>query len=260
MKKIALCLLSFHVTAAPIGNPSAPKIIQEGFFIPSTSWASARFGYEGDFVADSRMEQEGAGHSRVDSYEQETNSGTATLCLLNQVDIFTVLGSSRTRTDWRFVDGGGSTHRAELETLYNFLWGVGARAILWSCGNASFGVGGRYESANYDPVWLTIDGNIQSASGTHLRWREWQINGDLSYKIDIFSPYIGAKYSNVRSKIGNFSVAISNDGSGSNEFENRTSVGVFIGCSLSTGKYFMLNVEGRLIDEEAVTISGDLRF
>ena len=43
-------------------------------------------------------------------------------------------------------------------------------------------------------------------------------------------------------------------------FENRTPVGIVIGCSISNGKYFMLNIEGRLIDEDAVTISGDLRF
>jgi hypothetical protein len=82
----------------------------------------------------------------------------------------------------------------------------------------------------------------------------------LSYRIEIFSPYIGLKYSDVRAKIGQFQTTIANNGSGSNVFNNRYPVGVFIGCSLTTGKYFMLNLEGRLVDEEAVTISGDVRF
>ena len=88
----------------------------------------------------------------------------------------------------------------------------------------------------------------------------WQVDADMSYRIDIFTPYIGVKYSNVRSGVGILSTAISNSGLGVNFFENRSPVGVFIGCSLSSGKHFMLNIEGRLIDEEAVTISGDFRF
>jgi len=68
------------------------------------------------------------------------------------------------------------------------------------------------------------------------------------------------KYSSVRAKAGNFQTTISVNGTGSNQFTNHTPVGVFIGCSLTTGRYFMLNVEGRLVDEEAVTISGDVRF
>ena len=107
---------------------------------------------------------------------------------------------------------------------------------------------------------MTIDGIVQHANGTELHWRVWQIDMDMSYKIDIFTPYIGIKYSNVRSGVGFFPISISNSGLGINYFENRTPVGVFIGCSLSSGKYFMLNIEGRLIDEEAVTISGDFRF
>ncbi len=151
-------------------------------------------------------------------------------------------------------------HLIDLETLYNFLWGAGGRVLLFEWGCASLGCGGRYEHSNYDGVWITSNGVVQNASGSHLHWREWQIDLDLSYKIDIFCPYIGVKYYNLKTDVGTFSVPVAANGSGNNQFKNRTPVGVFIGCTLSTGKYFMLNVEGRLVDEEAVTISGDFRF
>lgn len=257
MKYLWLFLLAVPLLAAPVGNPSSPKLIQEGFFIPCESWISVRSGYEGDFVSDQRLEQKGDG--RVDCYRQETNSGTFTVTFLERLDFYTILGSSRTRSEWRF-DNQGDTQRVELETGYDFLWGIGLRGLLFEWGCASLGLGGRYEHANYDPVWLTVNGTVESATGTHLRWREWQIDLDLSYKIDIFSPYLGVKYSNVQAKAGTFQTIIANGGSGSNAFTNRTPVGVFIGCSLTTGRYFMLNVEGRLVDEEAVTISGDVRF
>jgi len=260
MKKlIATLLISGSIFAAPVENTSAPELIKEGFFIPCDSVVDVRAGYEGDFIADARMQQYDYSSGRVDSYQQQTNAGTVTLNFLNRLDIYGLLGSSRTCVDWRFTIGD-DVRRAQLETLYSFLWGVGARGIFYKLGCLSFGAGGRFEHAKYDNLWLTIDGIVQNVSGTELHWRVWQIDLDMSYKIDIFTPYIGIKYSNVRSGVGLFATPISNSGAGVNCFENRTPVGVFIGCSLSSGKCFMLNIEGRLIDEEAVTISGDFRF
>jgi hypothetical protein len=258
-KLIAFATLFGSIFAAPVENTSAPQLIEEGFFISRDSLVDFRAGYEGDFVADARMQQHEVSSGRVDSYEQETNSGTVTLNFLDRLDVYGLCGSSRTCADWRFTISG-DVHRAQLETLYSFLWGVGARGILYESGCFAFGMGGRFEHSKYDNLWMTIDGIVQQVSGTELHWRVWQIDVDMSYKIDIFTPYIGIKYSNVRSGVGVFSTPISNSGVGMNFFENRTPVGVFIGCSLSSGKYFMLNIEGRLIDEEAVTISGDFRF
>ncbi len=255
-----MTLSAFPLFGVPVGNPSAPKIIEEGFFIPHDIWVDARTGYEGDFVADAKMKQYNQGHGRVDSYQQETNSGTITLNILERLDLFGILGSSRTNADWRFEDTAGAVHRIQLETNYDFLWGVGARGLLfeWQC--LCLGLGGRYETAHYFPSWLTSDGIPQSVSHSLLKWREWQIDLDLSYKIDIFIPYIGVKYSNAHTKISGFSTPISQSETGSDQFKNRIPVGVFIGCSLSSSKYFMLNIEGRLVDEEAVTVSGDIRF
>ena len=256
LSSVSVCALF----GAPVGNPSFPKEIQEGFYIPADYWIDVRAGYEGDFVADGRMKQTQQGQGRVDEFEQNTNSGVVTFNLLDRIDVFALFGSSRVKTEWRFTDSTNTAHLVELETLYNFLWGVGARFLLfeWSC--CSLGCGGRYEKSNYDTVWLTSNGVVQGTNNSHLNWRVWQVDLDLSYKIDIFCPYIGIKYSNSAAEIGTFIVPIAANGSGSNHFENRTPVGIFIGCTLSTGKYFMLNLEGRLVDEEAVTISGDFRF
>lgn len=258
---VAALFASTTLCAAPVGNTSAPEIIQEGFFISCDSWINFRVGYEGDFVADGRMKQYNQGHGRVDTYEQWTNSGTVTFNILDRIDVYGVFGSSRTEADWRFGDiSDGTVHRIQTETKYNFLWGAGARAIVYEWCNTSLGVGGRYSSCNYQPIWLTTDGVLVDTSGSHFRWREWQVNLDVSYKIDLFTPYIGAKYSNARTRLKNFNTSISADLTGANSFKNRIPVGLYVGCALSTGQYFMLNVEGRVIDEEAVTISGDFRF
>lgn len=257
---IAAIIPSSAIFAAPVGNTSAPQLIEDGFFISRDSWIDVRAGYEGDFVTNARMNQEDEGSGRVDCYKQNTNSGTITLNILDRIDIFGVFGTSFTRADWRFTDMSDSIHRIEIETNDDFLWAVGGRGILFEWGCTCLGLGGRYSTATYKPEWLTADGANVAISGEHLRWNEWQVNLDISYKIDLFTPYIGAKYSSVRAVVGNFPVAIASNGSGINHFKNNNPVGLVLGCSLSNGKYFMLNLEARLVDEEAITVSGDIRF
>jgi major outer membrane protein len=262
MKQFALlifCLTaSAHLCAAPVGNAAAPQLIQEGFFLSSDFWVDGRAGYEGDFIFDARMEQTNG--ARVDCYKQDSNSGTLTLNFLDRIDLYGVFGSSRTCASWRFTDMDDIINRVEIETFYDFLWGVGVRGILFEWGCASLGLGARYENAYYEPSWLAINAINVSTAGTRLEWEEWQVDLNFSYQIELLTPYIGLKYSRANTSLNGFDVPIASNGAGSNHFENRDQVGIFIGCSISNGKYFMLNIEGRLVDEEAVTISGDIRF
>jgi len=251
-------LASASLYAAPVGDPAAPALIEKGVIISSDCW-NFRLGYEVDFVADGRMGQFDQGQGRVDQYQQDTNSGTLTLNFVNRLDIYGVFGSSRTKADWRFENGETIT-RIDMETERNFLWGAGARAILYEWCNTFLGLGGRYTACDYTPEWATSNGAAEPVDGARFSWREWQISLDFAYKIDFLTPYIGIKYSNAKTLLQHFSTPISANLTGSNSFENRIPVGLYLGCSLSNGNYFMLNVEGRLVDEEAVAVSADLKF
>lgn len=252
-----VAVLGLH--ASPVENGAAPEVIQEGFFIPLSSWVSARGGYEGDFVGDAKLKQIDEGSGRVDTFQQYTNSATITVNLLDRLDLYALFGSSRVCADWRFTEGVTVT-QTQLETLYRFFWGVGGRGILYEWEKLSLGMGGRYSHCRYKPSWLTSNGVPQDTSGARMEWQEWQADLALSYKIDFFVPYIGAQYANVTSHLGELTFPIAGNGSGNNHFESRIPVGMVIGCAISNGRYFMLNIEGRLINEEALTISGDLRF
>ena len=252
-----IAVLSLH--SAPVGNTMAPQLIQQGFLIPCDSWIDFRAGYEGDFVGDGRLKQIVEGSGRVDTFQQYSNAATITLNIVDRLDIYGVFGSSRVCSDWRFNTATTIT-RIQLETLYHFFWGAGARGIFFEWDKLCLGLGGRYSYCSYKPSWLTTNAIPVSVAGTRLIWREWQIDLDVSYNIDMFTPYLGVKYSNVLAKLGTFPTPISSGGTGNDQFQNRTPVGIFIGCAISNCKYFMLNIEGRLVDEDAVTISGDLRF
>jgi len=262
VKRVALFYFLFAILktfSAPVGNTAAPALIREGFLIPSSSWVNFRVGYEGDFVGNGNLKQVVEGIGPVDTFQQYTNSGTVTLNILERLDLYGIIGSSRVMTDWR-IERGTKITRFQLETFYHFLYGLGARGIVYEWDKLCIGMGGRYSFCNYQPSYLTANAVPVAVGEARLKWREWQIDLDLSYHIDLFTPYLGVKYSNANAKLGTFTTTISGSGVGANEFENKTPVGMVIGCSISNGKYFMLNVEGRFFDEEAVTISGDLRF
>ena len=261
MKKIIFSLiLSTCLFAAPVGNPAAPHVLCKGLLIPQKCWANIRLGYEGNFVFDGEMKQTKNSSSELDKYTQATHAGSATITLLERMDMYGVFGSSRICAKWRFNTLSDEVRNAEMETKHAFLWAVGGRAILYSWGNWDLGLGGRYSASHNHISWLTIDGSNVSTKGSRSRWRKWQVNTGLSYHIDLFTPYIGAYYINARHNLKNLDEPIANKGSRNNLFENRVPIGMYLGCSLSNGSYFMLNVEGRVIAEEALTVSGDFRF
>lgn len=251
----------FPLFGAPVGNSAAPDLIKKGFLISEESWVNFRLGYEGDFVEDGRMNQYNEGTGRVDTYKQWTNSGTATLNILDHLEVFGVFGSSETKADWRFENLSLNTvTRIEFETNPAFLWAAGGRAIVYEWNKIYVGLGGRYTACNAGTKWVTSNGAMEPVGGSSVDWREWQINLDFSYKIDWLIPYIGAKYLNAKTDLNNFSIPISQELNGFNSFENRDPVGLYLGCTLTSGSYFILNLEGRLIDEEAITITADFRF
>lgn len=259
--RIVFAITSIAITlfSAPVGNPDAPKIIQQGLLGHSDSWIDVRLGYEGDFVSNGLLHQFIESSGRVDTYEAWTNSGVLTLNVLDRIDMYAVLGASRIKAAWRF-ENENIISRIEVKTEYDFLWALGGRTIFYEWNRASLGLGGRYTASSYHPMHTTSSGVVVDAQASHFHWDEWQVNLDLAYHVSLFTPYIGAKYSHARAELRDFPVPISSSGTGNNSFENETPVGVYLGCALSSGRYFMFNIEARLVDEEAVSVTGDFRF
>jgi hypothetical protein len=259
MKKALLLLifLSSGCFAAPVGNPLNPAVIKQGFFISQGSWINIRAGYEGNFVYDSKMKETLPQHNHIDNFKQDVNSATLTFNIHNRFDLYALAGEERIRSDWRFNDT--TAHRIELESHFHFSWGSGAKVILFEWGKVALSAGGRYSQTKPKLLWLTDNGVEQFLSKESIKYSEWQTDLGFSYRIDMLIPYLGAKYSSSKFSIEETSVLLENN-STSIHMKNRNNFGVYLGCSLSNSKYFMLQIEARLLDEEAVTVSGDVRF
>lgn len=247
---VLLSSIFVDVYAAPVGNLAEPKMLEEGIFLSEDALVSVRAGYQGDFVFDRRLKD-------LDDAEISTNAGTVTLNLNKKIDIYGIFGA----TDGTFEETYGST-KVKYETDTAFSWGVGAKAILFERKDTVIGMDGKYFNAEPDLDKIISDGvtyNIPSADVTEAKveYDEYQIALGVAQKINMFVPYAGVKYSRAKGKLV---ATISGTKYESDDAKNKDEVGLFIGCSILPLKNISLNVEGRFLDEEALMVSGQIRF
>lgn len=264
MKRFVIfaCLLglSNFIFASPVGNPSAPKLIEEGIYFTTPSWVSFRIGYEGNFTQNGMMVTTYQGKP-IDCYEQDTNSGTFTINIQNRFDIYGTVGAYRTKASWRIEPTHNSFSKLEMETHYNWAWSTGVKGIFFEWGNTTFTAGGRYSNISSPLFWLTKDSIPYKVDASRLDYREWQIDIGLSHKIEFLTPYVGAQYTNTHSRIHGFkSTSISNQDPEELQMKSKEHFGIALGCAISAKKIFFLNLEVRLLNEEAFTVVGDFKF
>ncbi len=245
-------------------NPKAPSMIQEGLFFSSSCPISLRAGYEGSFVFDRRMKMENVGDRRIDDFKMDSHLGLVVVNLWNRLDLFGGAGQTRVRSGWRVEFPPSFFSRIDLETHYGLTWSAGGNLICYEWKDLSASVGGRYEKGKSSLLWITSDGTpFAVAKENNVDWNEWQANLSLSYKIDFLVPYAGVKYSRAKTKVEAFDgvmTPIADNGGNVLSMESRKNWGMVLGCGISNSKYFQLNVEARLFDEEGGAVYGDFRF
>jgi len=247
--------------AAPAKNPAEPALLKKGFFIPETSPVSCRVEYEGNITSNARMKQIQEGSGKVDNFEILTNLGMAVFNIENRFDLYGGLGAATIQSNWRFQQTGSNIiSRVDTESNNRLAWSIGANATIFEWDSAFIGGGIRYSGAHANLSWITINGVNIPTQSAEFRWLQWQAQAALGCQIGFFTPYLGAKYNNARARLQTVGSAIAADGEGKIHMENKNRFGVYLGVTLTNGEYFMMTLEGRIIDEEAVSVSGDIRF
>lgn len=243
--------------AAPVGNPAVPRTVEKGFVF-SGKWFSFRLGYEGDFVSNRRLKEKRA--SRIEDFSQDCNSGFLVINLLNRLDLYGIIGQARYKSEWIIQPSATSFTRVEMETSYRWRWDVGVNAIFFEWGDVTFALGGRYAKTDLSLLWLSLDAETYKPASPIFSYEEWQADAAISYKIDIFIPYVSFKYSHTDLKLKVPDLVISAFNTDEIHMKSRNNYGAALGCGLSNGDYFHLNGEVRLFDEEAFTVTGEFRF
>ena len=146
----------------------------------------------------------------------------------------------------------------EYQTNYRVTWGVGGRVIVYEWGNSYIGLEGGYQWAYPHIKWDALNGAAFTTDAT-MRYREWQAGLGFAHRIEMLIPYIAVKYSNVKAKVSSIrsNIALAHCHF---KLSNRDHFGLVLGCTLTTGKYLDINVESRMIDEQAVSLAGNIKF
>ncbi len=210
----------------------------------------------------------------------------------------------------------------ELYTDTAFAWSVGARAALWECGCATLGASFQYAQSKPKVEELNVlcnaaqftinkpqgyvgaefplklDAGTDTATGTKdasIDYHEWQASLALSYRLNMFTPYIGVKWSRASFDADTIRIAqpklataildvttlnptiagagnVINGATGNlgdtmqivsmqiNKMKSRKSCGLAVGTTIVDADKYAVTVETRLIDERAAHVNAQFRF
>ena len=254
MKKIIfyLFLFPFFLFAAPVGNPSFPAIIEEGFIIPDFKWVNFRLGYQVYDVEDLVMQfddlaKENDFHLR--KIKAFSNTGIFTLNIKERLDLYTEIGSFRIEPEFR-----NSTALYVSKSENDMLYRAGAKLIFFEIFDFTLAGDVKYSLFWASSSFLTRNDRPIN-DDLKFSLKEWQIAVGLAQKISILRPYIGVAYRDTQIKIKNAPFVITDL---QLTFEKKA--GLFLGTSASLGSYVMINAEIRLVNERSSSFLVELRF
>ncbi len=244
-----LVLLSFILIgeggAFWVGNPASPTLYKTGFLFPGKKSLSLRAGYIADFIYDAKFQGE--------KIEMSTYAGIITLNVESVLDVYGVLGGSKLEKPNTYLPRRAS-------------WALGARIVIYQCCN--FFVGGDvvYFYSDQKPEYFLIE-NVPATVNSNYAFQYNELQGAISlcYRCGAFLPYLGATY--LSSQIQPSMATGVVDFSGEyvefislSTITNSLKLGMILGLSILSSKMLTLDVEGRFINQNAVNISGQIRF
>lgn len=257
MKKwIVFLFLTPKLFALYMGSPSAPEMMDQGFFFSKENWFAVKVGYQRDWVFDRNMRAVSKVSGRMDDFDSISDQGVLTINLINRIEIFGSAGATRFHAMHRPVVSAC----CKYESHDQFTWGIGGRALLFSWKGASFGIEGGYQKAHPTLKWIALNGApITPRGSSELSFHEWQVGLGVSYQVDLFTPYLGAKYSNAGASFKNLPSELLPIGPYF-KTKSQRKFGMVIGTTLSNGNRFAATLEARLIDEQSITLAAEAKF
>jgi hypothetical protein len=242
------------LSALYMGNPAEPEIIDTGLFISPDCSFGIKIGYQGDFVYDRLLKSYDGSRGKIDQFQIMMNQGAVILNFVDRLEVYGTIGSMRNHFWYRtHVDN----RRREFETNNHLTGGGGVRFILAQWCNTGLGFDGKIQYARPSIQWVTVNG-VSSSSSAHMFYREYQGSIAVYHTMGFFTPYLGAKYTNVHASVEGLSKRVYPHRNFM--MTNRCRFGMALGCTLSQGKKVDVNLEVQLIDEQGLTVGGNIKF
>ncbi len=247
-----------------VGNPQAPdipKIVSyTKHMCPDEAdyWLNVRLDYEKEYMNDMALNFTTAGLHQRDQFSSfYGNYLTLTANILRRIDFYAKGGLVDPIFHFQLTDATGTTFNLETNPHSLPAWALGAKWLVFKYCDFSFGVEGSYFQTDHRDVLLysVIAPIIPEVN--ELRWYNWQVSGAIAYQASILIPYIGTKYSRTIVSLNPSTPANVVDPF---KLDNRRKWGLFLGCTILACRYFDINIEGRLIDENSFSGTMGFRF
>lgn len=235
-------------------NPSEPNLIDDGFFIPQDFCLNVKAGYQKDIVYDRILKLKKGRFQQISRFDTHWDQGVITLNVEDQWEIYGLVGTMRASWEQRSTT---NNQVLEYQSHRNLAWGIGSRLIFFKWDQATFGLNTTYQRAYPHTFWNALSGSNVFGKA-HMNYQEWQVNAAVSYEINFLIPYICIKYSGVSASLNQtkeFTLEKKHL-----KLKNRRQIGLGLGATFSPGKYADVTIESQLFDEEALTLSANVRF
>ena len=185
--------------------------------------------------------------------------------VLDNLDIYVKLGTAdfKGKMPWTWTEAGDwEKGTMKIEGDNAFAYGFGAKGTYNLKNDWIIGCDVQYLRHKNDYKGIdswedsTGDSGEESFKG-NVTFQEWQVAPYIAKKIGNFVPYLGVKYSDLRTK---FKVTWKNDKVETWKIEADDNVGVFLGTDYKIGENWKLNLEGRFVDETAMSLAATYKF
>jgi len=263
MKKLsqsigAALLFPVAATATYFSNPAEPALQTDGLLKSPPSWYCLRVGYMSDHLYRQRYNEEFhiEGTSNPSSYAKLiTDAGTLTLNFKNWLDINMLLGSAQMLID------------RDIYTKRQLAWGIGAKWLIYHNETFFVGLDVKYFESNQKPVYLvSTDYAYNIVSSFKMNYSEQQAALGVAYRTRMICPYLYVSY--LYSKIDPnpcivFVQMPTYDGIGqsySTSVTDRRRWGMAFGATVIGGTKGSVTLESRFFNQNAINVSGEVRF
>jgi hypothetical protein len=107
---------------------------------------------------------------------------------------------------------------------------------------------------------LEVNGKSYSTRHSNVDFSTWQVGIGTSYQVKWFIPYVGVDYCNFRERFSHLDSLKEILPSKHTTFKDVYPLGIYLGFGLTANRAFAMNAEVRFINENAFTLSADLKF
>lgn len=251
-------LIPTAIKATFFANPALPALESNGVIKSTPSCVSFRLGYMADNLYRQRYNEEFQidKTSTSSSYAKlTTNAATLTLNLKNWLDLSALVGSAQIQIDH------------DIYTRQQLAWGAGAKLLIFQTHTIFVGFDLKYFQSNQKPLYLASSGYAYNIlSNYKLNYSEQQAALGIAYRNQMISPYVYASY--LYSKIDPEPLTLlvrmpTYDGyaqSISSSVINERRWGMAFGATIIGGNKGSITIESRFFNQNALNVSGEIRF